>query len=409
MDTEKLRAYARLLARSGLNVQKGQDVIIRTAPEQLDFLEMLTEEMYLAGAAKVTVQWRYMPLMVLDNKYQTVEKLGTFEPWDEQRINYEIETLPANIYLDSDDPNGMDDIDQEKYTLAQRMRYPVLSRFWDAVENKRQWCVAAVPGRKWARKVFPDVSEEEAIEKLWEKILYCSHADTDPIGNWEKLDKELFDKCQKLNSLGIRRLNYKSETTGTDFTVGLMERSRFMGGSDVLAGSDVWYNANIPSEEVFTTPKKGDAEGIVYATRPLSYNGMLIDGFSIRFEGGKAVECHARVGEEALKRMLSMDEGSCMLGECALVPFESPIQQCGVLFYNTLFDENASCHLAMGNGYTVCVEGYEDFTTEEMRSMGVNESFIHEDFMIGSPDLAIDGVTADGKTVPIFRNGTWAL
>lgn len=409
MDKEKLRNYAKLLARSGLNVKKGQEVIIRTAPEQLDFLEMLVEEMYLAGASKVRVKWHYDPISRLNIQYQDVDTLGRVEKWEEEEWKHQAEVLPANIYLDSDDPNGMDGIDHAKHGEAQRRVYSVIKKYRDSMENKYQWCVAAVPGVKWARKVFPGMSDEQAVEKLWEMILFCSRAEGDPLANWEKHDQNLREKCDKLNALNIRRLNYKSELTGTDLTVGLIDCSQFMGGADVLPGSDVWFNANIPSEEVFTTPMKGDAEGIVYATRPLSYHGAMIEDFYIRFEGGKAVDSHARVGEDALKAMLSMDEGSCMLGECALVPFESPIQQSGVLFYNTLFDENASCHLAMGHGYSVCLKGYENRTEEEANALGVNDSLNHVDFMIGSSDLAIDGVTADGNVIPLFRNGTWAL
>lgn len=408
MDKNKLRSYAELIARLGVNVQPGQEVIIRSEPEQMEFLEMLTEQCYLAGASKVTVEWRCQALQKLDIKYQSDEVLGRVEPWEEQRLKEKSEKLPANIYLDSDDPDGLAGIDQDKWAKAQQARYKVTKPYRDAMENKYQWCVAAVPGVKWARKVFPRLDDETAMEKLWEAILKCSRADEDPMEAWRAHNARLKARCEWLNSLKLRRLVYKSEMSGTDFNVGLIPQMLFMGGAEGLPDSGVFYDANIPSEEVFTTPMKGDVEGLAVATRPLSYRGVLIENFSVRFEKGRAVEVHAEKNEEALRLMIAMDDGASMLGECALVPYNSPIRESGILFYNTLFDENASCHLALGDGYSSCLEDFEKYTLEETRALGVNESMIHEDFMIGTPDLCITGITEDGREVPIFVNGDWA-
>ena len=408
MDKNKLRSYAELIARLGVNVQPGQEVIIRSEPEQMEFLEMLTEQCYLAGASKVTVEWRSQALQKLDIKYQSDEVLGRVEPWEEQRLKEKSEKLPANIYLDSDDPDGLAGIDQDKWAKAQQARYKVTKPYRDAMENKYQWCVAAVPGVKWARKVFPGLDDEAAVEKLWEAILKCSRADEDPVEAWRAHNARLKARCEWLNSLKLRRLVYKSEMSGTDFNVGLIPQMLFMGGAEGLPDSGVLYDANIPSEEVFTTPMKGDVEGLAVATRPLSYRGVLIENFSVRFEKGRAVEVHAEKNEEALRLMIAMDDGASMLGECALVPYNSPIRESGILFYNTLFDENASCHLALGDGYSSCLEDFEKYTLEETRALGVNESMIHEDFMIGTPDLCITGITEDGREVPIFVNGDWA-
>lgn len=408
MNKNKLRSYAELIARLGVNVQPGQEVIIRSEPEQMEFLEMLTEQCYLAGASKVTVEWRCQALQKLDIKYQSDEVLGRVEPWEEQRLKEKSEKLPANIYLDSDDPNGLAGIDQDKWAKAQQARYKVTKPYRDAMENKYQWCVAAVPGVKWARKVFPGLDDETAVEKLWEAILKCSRADEDPMEAWRAHNARLKARCEWLNSLKLRRLVYKSEMSGTDFNVGLIPQMLFMGGAEGLPDSGVLYDANIPSEEVFTTPMKGDVEGLAVATRPLSYRGVLIENFSVRFEKGRAVEVHAEKNEEALRLMIAMDDGASMLGECALVPYNSPIRESGILFYNTLFDENASCHLALGDGYSSCLEDFEKYTLEETRALGVNESMIHEDFMIGTPDLCITGITEDGREVPIFVNGDWA-
>lgn len=408
MDKNKLRSYAELIAHLGVNVQPGQEVIIRSEPEQMEFLEMLTEQCYLAGASKVTVEWRCQALQKLDIKYQSDEVLGRVEPWEEQRLKEKSEKLPANIYLDSDDPDGLAGIDQDKWAKAQQARYKVTKPYRDAMENKYQWCVAAVPGVKWARKVFPGLDDEAAVEKLWEAILKCSRADEDPVEAWRAHNARLKARCEWLNSLKLRRLVYKSEMSGTDFNVGLIPQMLFMGGAEGLPDSGVLYDANIPSEEVFTTPMKGDVEGLAVATRPLSYRGVLIENFSVRFEKGRAVEVHAEKNEEALRLMIAMDDGASMLGECALVPYNSPIRESGILFYNTLFDENASCHLALGDGYSSCLEDFEKYTLEETRALGVNESMIHEDFMIGTPDLCITGITEDGREVPIFVNGDWA-
>lgn len=408
MDKNKLRSYAELIARLGVNVQPGQEVIIRSEPEQMEFLEMLTEQCYLAGASKVTIEWRCQALQKLDIKYQSDEVLGRVEPWEEQRLKEKSEKLPANIYLDSDDPDGLAGIDQDKWAKAQQARYKVTKPYRDAMENKYQWCVAAVPGVKWARKVFPGLDDETAVEKLWEAILKCSRADEDPMEAWRAHNARLKARCEWLNSLKLRRLVYKSEMSGTDFNVGLIPQMLFMGGAEGLPDSGVLYDANIPSEEVFTTPMKGDVEGLAVATRPLSYRGVLIENFSVRFEKGRAVEVHAEKNEEALRLMIAMDDGASMLGECALVPYNSPIRESGILFYNTLFDENASCHLALGDGYSSCLEDFEKYTLEETRALGVNESMIHEDFMIGTPDLCITGITEDGREVPIFVNGDWA-
>lgn len=257
------------------------------------------------------------------------------------------------------------------------------------------------------QKLFPELRPAAAVEKLWENILATSRVDDDPIAAWETHNKDLHDRCAYLNSLHIEKLHYTS-ATGTDFTVGMIPEGRFCGGSEKSLQGIV-FNPNIPSEECFISPKRGQAEGIVYATKPLSYQGQLIDQFWIKFHEGKAVEWHADVNNELLTKLITMDEGSAYLGECALVPYDSPIRKSGILFYNTLFDENAACHLALGMGFADTIENFHEKTLAECRALGVNDSMIHEDFMIGSRDMNIDAVCADGKTVPIFRSGNWAF
>ena len=275
------------------------------------------------------------------------------------------------------------------------------------MDNKYQWCIAAVPGEKWAKKMFPNLRKSQAIEKLWEAILTTSRVDDNPTSAWENHNKDIKSRCDYLNSLGIKLLEYKS-SNGTEFTVGLMENARFLGGREKTL-SGVEYNPNIPSEEVFITPKKGEAQGIVYSSRPLSFRGELIENFSIRFENGKAVEVKAEKNEELLRELISMDEGASYLGECALVPYNSPICQSGLIFYNTLFDENAACHLAFGEGFAECIIDFDKYTLEQCREMGCNTSIIHEDFMIGTADLDITAVTRSGERFEIFKNGNWAF
>ena len=403
-----LRKYAKLIARVGVKIRKGQDVVIQAELDQPEFVEMLTDECYKAGARKVTVEWSHQPLQKYHVRHRSLKTLSTLDDWEVAKLEHYADTLPCRIYLISEDPDGLCGINQEKNAKALQARYKVIKPIRDKMENKYQWCIAAVPGVKWAKKVFPGERASRAVELLWEAILKTSRVDEDPEEAWRKHNEDLARRCEYLNSLGIESLEYKS-SNGTDFKVGMIPDALFCGGGEYALGSGNYFNPNIPSEEVFTTPKRGEAEGIVYSTKPLSYRGELIEDFSIRFEGGRAVEVKAKRGEELLKQMISMDEGAAYLGECALVPYDSPIRNSGILFYNTLFDENAACHLALGMGFSNCLKDYEKYTLDECRAKGINDSQIHEDFMIGSEDLSITAHTRDGRDVPIFRDGNWAV
>ena len=407
MKKSVLREYARLIVRCGINVQKGQEVLIYADLDQPEFVKMLVEEAYKAKAKEVEVLWDYQGLQKIHTRYQTVKTLGTVKKWQKERQEHYCQALPARIHLISEDPDGLKGVNMKKLAKAQQLLYPILKPYRDRRENRQQWCIAAVPGAAWAKKVFPGLPKGKAIEKLWEAILTTSRVDEDPIKAWEKHNADLKARCDYLNSLGIESLHYTAEN-GTDLTVGLIEQSAFRGGGDTsLEG--VYFNPNIPTEECFISPMRGKAEGIVYATKPLSYQGQLIENFSVRFENGKVVEAKAEKGEELLNTMISMDEGAAYLGECALVPQASPIAQSGLLFYNTLFDENAACHLALGFGFADTIVDFENKSLEECRELGINDSMIHEDFMIGCDTMNIDAITRDGKTVPIFRGGNWAF
>lgn len=408
MDKTILQKYARLIARCGVNIQAGQEVVIRADLDQPEFAEMLVTECYEAGAGRVEVDFSYQPLTKLHVRYRSLETLSSVPGWEEARLAHRADALPCMIYLLSEDPDGLNGMDQEKYSKAAQARNKITKPYRDRMENRYQWCIAAVPGVKWAEKIFPELPAGEALERLWEAILSASRVDDDPEAAWERHNADLAARCDYLNSLGIDTLHYTAGN-GTDLTVGLIEDGIFCGGGEYTLGSDVYFNPNIPSEEVFTSPMRGRAEGIVYSTKPLSYRGELIDNFSVRFSGGKAVEVKAERGEALLRELIGMDEGAAYLGECALVPHESPISQSGILFYNTLFDENAACHLALGRGFTNCLADYSSYTLDEARAKGINDSQIHEDFMIGCADLSIVAKCRDGREVQIFRDGTWAF
>ncbi len=408
MKKTELRNYAKLIAKKGVNVQKGQEVYITAELDQPEFVKILVEECYRAGAEKVVVDWYYQPLTKLHVRWQKEKVLSRVEEWEKSRLQHKVDKLPALIYLESEDPDGLRGVNMNKLVKSQQSKRKITKPYRDLMDNKYQWCIAAVPGEAWAKKIFPGERKSTAVNKLWEAILYTSRAKGDAILNWEEHNRDLAEKCDYLNSLGIETLEYKS-SNGTDFRVGMIDTAKFLGGSERTLGSNVEFNANIPSEEIFISPKKGAAEGIVYSSKPLSYQGQLIENFSVRFENGKAVEVKAEKNQELLQSIIEMDDNAAYLGEIALVPYDSPIRNSEILFYNTLFDENAACHIAFGEGFTNCLEDYDSLTLEQCRERGINDSLIHVDFMIGTEDLNITAITKDGSRVEIFRNGNWAF
>ena len=408
MRKSQLKKYAKLLARVGLNVKKGQSVFIGAGLDQPEFVTMVVEECYKAGASEVYVEWNHQPVEKLSSNYRTLESLSEMKPWALAKWEYKAANYACRLFIESEDPDGMNGVDQEKMSAARRKLYPIIKPFREKMENRHQWCIAAVPGKAWAKKVFPELPESKAVEAMWKAILYTARADgKNPVQAWKEHNENLAARSAYLNDLGLASLEYES-SNGTKLTVGLMENGIFCGGQEKLLNGRK-FNPNMPTEEVFSTPKAGEAEGIVYSSKPLSYMGEIIDNFSMRFEGGKVVEVKAEKGEELLKKMVSMDEGAAMLGEVALIPYDSPISQSGLLFYNTLFDENASCHLALGHGFNECLRGFEKMSNDERKAAGINDSMIHVDFMIGTKDMSITGVTKDGKRVAIFKDGNWAF
>ena len=408
MKKSVLKKYAKLIATCGVNVQKGQEVIVNAAVDQVPLVKEVVEACYKRGAKRVTVEWGCSEVTKVGYKYMSVETMSEIPQWQIEKMKRRVEVIPARIHIASGAPDAMKGVDQKKLAQVSMKTYPIMKPFIDQIDNKDQWCIAGAASPEWAKKVFPNLPKKQAVEKLWEAILYTSRIWDDPVAEWKKHNKNLREKCERLNNLGLVELRYKS-SNGTDFKVGLLPNADFLGGSEFALGSGIEFNPNVPSEECFTSPRKGAAEGLVVATKPLSYQGELIENFSIRFENGKAVEVHAEKGEELLKQMISMDENAGYLGEVALIPYDSPINNTGILFYNTLYDENASCHLALGRGFTNCIRNYDQYSQKELQEMGINSSMIHVDFMIGSEDMDIVGIKEDGTTVQIFKNGNWAF
>lgn len=407
MLVRRMKKYARLIVHRGINLQPDQHVIVYASLDHPEFVRYLVLELYRAKAGKVDVEWSYQPLIKAKYKHEKLKVLGRVEEWEKARYEHYIETKPARIYLQSSDPAGLKGINQHKVNRTSQKRYPIIKGYIDQMDNKYQWCIAGVPGPEWAMRVFPDLPKMQAVSALWEAIMEASRANgDDPIKDWDEHNANLKARCDWLNEHKFKELRFKS-SNGTDFRVGLLPNAKFLGGRDKTLDG-IYYNPNIPTEEVFTTPRKGDADGIVYSSKPLSYRGNIIDKFWVRFENGKVVETGAKKGAKLLDSMVKLDEGASMLGEVALVPYDSPISKLDLTFYNTLYDENAACHLALGSGFNNTIEGYENMTLEQIREY-VNDSMIHVDFMIGTEDLDIIGVKENGEEVQVFKNGNWAF
>ena len=406
MNKTNLRNYARLVVRTGANVQKGQQVVINASVDDAYFVKYVVEEAYKAKASRVTVEWSCQDITKMNYKHQSIKTLTEMPEWVLKKREYAVEKLPAMIHILSEDPDGLKGIDQEKLLKVQRVVGPVMMKYREAMDNKYQWTIVGIPGEAWAKKIFPNLKKKQAIDALWDAIFKVTRVYGNAIENWDKHNANLAEKSSKLNDLHIKTLKYTS-SNGTNFTVGLKECMKFeAGGAYTLGG--VYYNPNMPTEECFTSPDKTTANGVVYATKPLSVHGVLVDNFAFRFENGKVV-CDNKDHKDVLEKLVSTDEGAAMLGEVALVPYDSPINQTGLLFYNTLYDENACCHLAIGRAFNECIRDYEKLTEEEIEAVDLNKSMIHVDFMIGSADLSIVAETYDGKTVQIFKDGTWSI
>ena len=406
MEQKLLQDYARLIAQVGGHVVKGDEVWIEAELDQPEFVSMVVEECYKCGAKSVEVRWSHDPLAKIHYKYMTINDLSKVSPMMLARVKYMAKKLPTRIYILSEDPDGLKGIDQMKLAKSSAKIHRKIKKYLDIANGKYKWCIAGVPGKAWAKKVFPRLSEDEAVEQLWKAILKTSRVDgNDPVENWNKHNNFLITQREKLIALDLRKLYYKA-SNGTDFEIDLIPGIKWGAGIEEAPGKGT-FNPNIPTEEVFTTPFAGRCEGTLVASKPLSYNGELIEDFSITFKNGKVSEVHAKKNQKLLETMVKMDEGASQLGEVALVPYSSPICQSGILFYNTLYDENAACHVALGIGFKELLD--VNLTTEEAKEKGINDSIIHVDFMVGTKDLSIIGEDAKGNKHQIFKDGEWAI
>lgn len=405
---ERLERYAELLVVKGCALQEGQELLVRSPLEVAAFTRKVVASAYAHGAKLVSVQWSDQVTERLAYDHAPQEVFDTMPEWAALRNNSAAHNGAAVLTILSDDPQIMKGVDQRKVMARVVAAHRQCKEFYDALDRGRcAWCIAGAASPAWATQVFPELGEEEAVAALWEAILDTSRVTEDPCAAWDEHRASFEERKAWLNAQGLTQLHYTA-SNGTDLTVGLIEGSHWEGGGQEGADGRYFF-PNIPTEEIFTSPQRLSTNGVVHSALPLIYNGSPVEDFWIRFEEGRAVEWDARVGKEVLGGIIQTDEGSCYLGEVALVPFDSPIRNTGTLFLETLYDENASCHLALGKGFPEVLEGGYELTDEQLLEAGLNESAAHVDFMVGTADLNIDGLRADGSVVPVFRNGNWAF
>ncbi|WP_139902495.1 aminopeptidase [Clostridium thermarum] len=409
MNQELLNKYASLVVKIGANVQPGQTVVLMSPVETADFARAITEAAYTAGARDVFVEWNDEKLSRIKYLNAPDEVFDEVPSWKKDFTLTNLRKGAAFIQIKASDPDAFKGVDVSRISRSMKAFTTELKEYHEALmSNKNAWCIASVPTEAWARKVFPELPAEEAVARLWEAILKAVRVDTeDPVAAWKEHTLNLKKSMAFMNDNNFKYLHYRN-SLGTDLTIELPEGHVWVGGSEETTGG-VKFIANMPTEEVFTLPKKTGVNGTVVSSMPLNHNGSLVDKFSITFKDGRITDYTAEVGYEVLKSIIETDEGSHYLGEVALVPKDSPISNQNILFYNTLFDENASCHLAIGRAYSPCIKNNENMSEKQLEEAGVNNSLIHVDFMIGTKDLEITGITADGKEIPVFIDGNFAF
>ena len=406
----KLQEYARLLIEVGLNVQKGQDLVISSPVECASFARMCAKAAYAAGCREVVMRWRDDVLTRERYLHAADEVFDTVPQWQRMFFDECAQSGAASLHIAAADPENLLGVDQDRITRAQRAGGEALREYYRLqMANAFPWCVAAMPIPSWAEKVFPGLSGDQGVDKLWDAIFSAIRitGDGHAVDRWREHLDTLHRRCDILNSLDLESLHY-TNSLGTDLTICLPEDHVWCGGSSRTT-KGVPFIANIPTEEIFTAPLRDGIDGVVYASMPFVCGGTVVEDFHFVIRDGKIREVHAAKGEEALRAAVSVDEGACRFGEVALVPYDSPISSQKLLYYNTLFDENASCHLAFGEAYPECIKGGENMSKEELKAHGLNDSITHVDFMVGTADLSITGRTRDGKEVPIFVDGNFAL
>ncbi|MBU9724276.1 MULTISPECIES: aminopeptidase [Bacillaceae] len=405
---EKLEKYAELAVKVGVNVQQGQTLVVNAPIASVDFVRLIAKKAYEAGAKNVHVEWNDDDLTRMKYDMAPFEAFTEFPTWKARGFEELEENGAAFMSIKSTDPELLKGVDGKKIAAANKAAGQAMDKYREYIQtDKVSWLVISAPSKSWAAKVFPNIPEEEQEAKLWEAMFEAVRINTpDPVAAWKEHDQTLQDKSKTLNEKKYKKLHYKAP--GTDLTIELPEGHIWVGGGGPNQDG-VHFVANMPTEEVFTAAKKDGVNGTVSNTKPLNYGGNTIDGFTLTFENGKVVDFKAEVGEETLQHLLDTDEGARHIGEVALVPHSSPISQSGILFYNTLYDENASNHLALGSAYPTNVKGGAQMTKEELEENGINTSITHVDFMMGSGEMDIDGIKEDGTVEPVFRKGEWAF
>ncbi|PPA68864.1 aminopeptidase [Jeotgalibacillus proteolyticus] len=405
---ELLEKYADLAVKVGVNIQPNQWLYIGATIDNAPFVRLVTKKAYEAGAKQVFVDWSDDEVSRMRYDLAPEDSFGEFPDWKRVEREQMAKEGAAFMNIVSASPDLLKGVNPEKISAFQRAAGKALSQYRKYIQSdKVSWTVIAAPSVGWAKKVFPENSDEDAVEALWNAIFKAVRVDQEnPVEAWITHDKTLHEKADYLNTKRYSKLHYTAP--GTDLVIDLPEGHLWAGAGSVNEKGHT-FMANMPTEEVFTVPHKDGVNGTVTNTKPLSYGGNIIDGFTLTFENGRIVDIKADEGQEILTKLIETDEGSHRLGEVALVPHQSPISQSNVLFYNTLFDENASNHLAIGSAYAFCIEGGKNMNEEELANSGLNSSITHVDFMIGSDQMDIDGITKDGQREPIFRNGDWAF
>lgn len=412
IDELRLQKYAELTIVKGVNLQPDQILIINSDINAVEMTRACVKAAYEHGAKQVLVNYIDDENSRNDYLYQSEETLTNIRQWQiDSKLDY-LKEGACLLHIISDLPGIMKGVPADKVS-KRRMAMATASKEVQEYTraNKTQWCIVAVPNTQWAKLVFPEFEDDDAaVEELWERILSCVHVrrDNDPIEEWTQLNASFSKRVDILNDFKFKELHFEN-STGTDLHVKLVDGHIWAGGSDVTVGSKIEFNPNMPTEEIFTTPHRSGVDGTVVASKPLDYNGTLIDDFWIRFKDGKVEAFDAKEGKDALESLINFDEGSCRLGEVALVPYESPISQSGILFYNTLFDENASCHLALGSAYSANIVNGTDMSEEELLAHHVNQSLTHVDFMFGTKDMKITGIKEDGSEIPVFVEGNFVF
>lgn len=405
---ELIEKYAHLFTTTGVNVEEGHTISLSCSVDNAQLGRAIAKSAYEKGAKEVIIDWTDDVVSRLTFEHQSEETLTDVPKYRIEKMNYLLENGASRIGIISSDPDNLAGLDGDKIAATQKAVSEALKPMREASQaNKISWTLGAAASPAWAAKVFPKLeTEEEQVDALWDAIFKSVHLyDEDPVATWNEKDKTLEAKAEELNKENFTALHYTAP--GTDLTIGLPKGHRWEGaGSDNSRGER--FMANMPTEEVFTAPDANRVDGVVVSTKPLSYAGSIIEGMEFHFEDGKVTKVTADKGEEVIQKLIQQDEGASRLGEVALVPHESPISQSGLIFFNTLFDENASNHIALGSAYAFSLEGGTEMSEDELKEAGLNRSSTHVDFMIGSSEMDIDGIKEDGSRVPIFRNGTWA-